>query len=70
MKMYLSSRRPIGWRMRFIKKRACPAYHMNKKNWISILLNDTVQDKVPFDLLDESHNFTIKNKISKTEKSA
>ena len=35
-----------------------PAYHMNKKNWISILLNDTVLDKVLFDLLDESHNFT------------
>ena len=37
-----------------------PAYHMNKKNWISILLNDTVPDKVLFDLLDESHRFTIK----------
>ena len=37
-----------------------PAYHMNKKNWISILLNDTVPDKVLLTLLDESHNFTIK----------
>ncbi|MDY6407217.1 MAG: MmcQ/YjbR family DNA-binding protein [Pseudomonadota bacterium] len=37
-----------------------PAYHMNKKNWISILLNDTVPDKVLLDLLDESHRFTIK----------
>lgn len=36
-----------------------PAYHMNKKNWISILLNDTAPDKVLFDLLDESHNFTL-----------
>ena len=36
-----------------------PAYHMNKKNWISILLNDTVPDKVLFDLLDESHHFTL-----------
>lgn len=43
---------------------------MNKKNWFSILLNDMVPDKDLFDLLDESHNFTIKNKISKTEKSA
>jgi predicted DNA-binding protein (MmcQ/YjbR family) len=40
---------------------------MNKKNWISILLNDTVPDKVLLTLLDESHRFTIKNKISKTE---
>lgn len=37
-----------------------PAYHMNKKNWISILLNDTVPDKVLLNLLDESHRFTIK----------
>ena len=37
-----------------------PAYHMNKKNWISILLNDTVPDKVLLALLDESHHFTIK----------
>ena len=44
-----------------------PAYHMNKKNWISILLNDTVPDKALLDLLDESHGFTIKNKISKTK---
>ncbi len=36
-----------------------PAYHMNKKNWISILLNDTVPDKVLLALLDESHHFTI-----------
>ena len=37
-----------------------PAYHMNKKNWNSILLNDTVPDKVLLDLLDDSHRFTIK----------
>lgn len=37
-----------------------PAYHMNKKNWISILLNDTVPDKVLLTLLDESLAFTIK----------
>ena len=35
-----------------------PAYHMNKKNWISILLNDTVPDLVLLGLLDESHAFT------------
>ncbi len=37
-----------------------PAYHMNKKNWISILLNDTVPDNVLLNFLDESHRFTIK----------
>ena len=38
-----------------------PAYHMNKKNWISILLNDTVPDEVLLALLDESHRFTLNN---------
>ena len=36
-----------------------PAYHMNKKNWISILLNDTGPDKILLNLLDESHAFTL-----------
>ena len=36
-----------------------PAYHMNKKNWISILLNNTVPDPVLLGLLDESHAFTL-----------
>ena len=41
------------------KKSFYPAYHMNKKNWISILLNDTVPDKILLNLLDESHTFTL-----------
>ena len=39
-----------------------PAYHMNKKNWISILLNDIVPDQVLLTLLDESHSFTLPKK--------
>ena len=39
-----------------------PAYHMNKKNWISILLNDTVQDSALLKLLDESYAFTLPKK--------
>lgn len=39
-----------------------PAYHMNKKNWITIVLNDTVDDSILSDLLEESHNFTIGHK--------
>ena len=42
-----------------------PAYHMNKKNWISILLNDTVPDKVLLDLLAESHAFTLPKHLIK-----
>ena len=39
-----------------------PAYHMNKKNWISILLNDIVPDDFLFELLDKSHTFTLSKK--------
>ena len=39
-----------------------PAYHMNKKNWITIVLDETVCDGVLFDLLEESHAFTLDKK--------
>ena len=42
-----------------------PAYHMNKKNWISILLNDMVPDDFLFELLDESHTFTLPKHLNK-----
>ncbi len=35
-----------------------PAYHMNKKNWITILLDDTISDQEILDYLKESHRFT------------
>jgi len=36
------------------------AYHMNKKHWISIILNDTVKDDVIFKLIENSYNLTSK----------
>ena len=36
-----------------------PAYHMNKKNWITITLDDVVPDEVLFALVNESHAFTV-----------
>ncbi len=33
-----------------------PAYHMNKKDWISIILNDTVKDEIIMMLIEESYN--------------
>ena len=36
------------------------AYHMNKKNWISILLNDNLDDEVLFKLLDNSYGYVDK----------
>ena len=32
------------------------AYHTNKANWISIILNDTLKDEEIFSLIDESYN--------------
>ncbi len=39
-----------------------PGYHMNKANWVSILLDGTVPDKEVFSLLDESFACTAKRK--------
>ena len=35
-----------------------PAYHMNKKSWISITLNDIISDEKIMNLLDESYSYT------------
>ena len=40
-----------------------PAYHMNKKNWITIILDDSVADDLLFQLLDESHTFTLSERV-------
>ena len=39
-----------------------PAYHMNKKSWISIILDDTISDNILLDLIAESHAFTLGKK--------
>lgn len=39
-----------------------PAYHMNKKYWISIALDDTMPDEAVWPLLAESHAFAAKGK--------
>ena len=35
-----------------------PAYHMNKKSWISIVLDDTINDDEIMDYINESYQFT------------
>lgn len=37
---------------------ALPAYHMNKKHWITIVLNDAFPDEELYALIDESHGLT------------
>jgi predicted DNA-binding protein (MmcQ/YjbR family) len=40
-----------------------PGYHMAKHKWVSILLNDTINIKEIYKLIDESY-IAIKNKKS------
>lgn len=39
-----------------------PAYHMNKKHWISILLNGTVERELSEALLENSYELTKKKR--------
>ena len=32
------------------------AYHMNKQNWITVILNDSIEDEVIYSLIDYSHS--------------
>lgn len=36
------------------------AYHMNKKYWLTVILDDTVSDEKIMELIEESHSFTEK----------
>lgn len=38
----------------------CPAYHMNKSNWISVLLDGSVPNEEIIYLIDMSNNMTKK----------
>ena len=39
-----------------------PAYHMNKKSWITIILDESVSDEVVMDLIDKSYQLSFKKK--------
>ncbi len=43
------------------KKGFYPSYHMQKKNWISIILDDTLSDEEIMQYIMESHQFTEKS---------
>jgi len=43
------------------KKGYYPAYHMNKKYWISIILNDTIPDNEILNLIEESRELVEKH---------
>ena len=39
-----------------------PAWHMNKKSWITITLDDTLSDEEIMEYIEESHSYTINKK--------
>lgn len=41
----------------------CKAYHMNKKNWITIYLDNSISDEEIMDYIEESHSYTVSKKI-------
>lgn len=43
-----------------------PGYHMNKNNWIAIRLDESLDKKEIFDLIDNSYNLSIGNKCGIT----
>ena len=45
----------------------CPAYHMNKRHWISVLLDDTLTDDQVFELISKSYNLVSDGKPSKVK---
>ncbi|MBQ1826931.1 MAG: MmcQ/YjbR family DNA-binding protein, partial [Erysipelotrichaceae bacterium] len=37
-----------------------PGYHMNREKWLSIILDDTVDDQIIMNMIDESRQFAMK----------
>ncbi|SEB71907.1 Predicted DNA-binding protein, MmcQ/YjbR family [Tenacibaculum sp. MAR_2009_124] len=42
-----------------------PGYHMNKKHWNTITINDDVSDKFAFELIDHSYDLVVKGLTKK-----
>ncbi len=38
-----------------------PGYHMNKKNWNTILIDDSLSDKMVFGWVDDSYDLVVKS---------
>lgn len=45
----------------------CPAYHMNKKHWISVLLDGSLTDDQVFELIGKSYSLVSEGKPSKVK---
>ena len=45
-----------------LKPNFYPAYHMNKKSWITIILDDSQTDKIIMDYIEKSYQLSFKKK--------
>jgi predicted DNA-binding protein (MmcQ/YjbR family) len=46
-----------------------PAYHMNKKHWITVMMDGAIADKLVFQWIDNSYHLVVSG-LTKTQKSA
>ncbi|MGE5432173.1 MAG: MmcQ/YjbR family DNA-binding protein [Syntrophomonadaceae bacterium] len=46
-----------------------PGYHMNKKNWITVIMDNTIPDKVFKELVDHSYDLVVQG-LKKQDKIA
>ncbi|MCH8171594.1 MAG: MmcQ/YjbR family DNA-binding protein, partial [Bacteroidetes bacterium] len=44
-----------------------PGYHMNKKHWNTVLLDNSVGDNLIYEWIDDSYNL-VTEKLNKTNK--
>ncbi|RLA75686.1 MAG: MmcQ/YjbR family DNA-binding protein [Epsilonproteobacteria bacterium] len=52
---------------REIYKCVKPGYHMNKKHWNTITIDDTIKDEIVIDMINESYHLVV-CKLTKKEK--
>ena len=45
-----------------------PGFHMNKKHWNTVTLNNDVSDDFAFELIDHSYDLVVKSLPKKTQK--
>lgn len=46
-----------------------PGYHMSKKNWITVILDNTIPDKIIKELIDQSYELVVQG-LKKADKTA
>ena len=44
-----------------------PGYHMNKKHWITVIMDGSLADKFTFGLIDDSYQLVV-NSLTKSQK--